>query len=145
MIEKSFGVIPLWRDGSSYETLLIQSRKYGHWGWPKGRGKKGEDDIITARRELSEETGITDYFLISDFSLTESWQYSRDNQVWHKTARYFLGFVRDKKVTPQVSEIAAYRWVEVTKAGELLSFPEKQQVLAKVREYLRGIKIKNPG
>jgi 8-oxo-dGTP pyrophosphatase MutT (NUDIX family) len=141
MDEKSFGVIPIWRDGANYETLLVQSRKYGHWGWPKGRGEEGENDLVAARREFAEETGITDYFLISDFPLTESWQYSRDNRIWHKTARYFLGFVRNKKVIPQVSEISAYRWVEVTKAGELLSFPGKKHILAKVQEYLLGIKI----
>jgi 8-oxo-dGTP pyrophosphatase MutT (NUDIX family) len=54
----SCGVIP-WRltPGGEREYLLIQHNA-GHWSFPKGHPEAGEDDLVAARRELAEETGI---------------------------------------------------------------------------------------
>lgn len=144
MEEKSFGIIPIWKEGRKYQVLLIRSKKYGHWGWPKGRGEIGEDAVTAARREFEEETGSTDYFLIRDLQLTNSWEYEQDNKKIAKTVVYFIGFVRNQKVKPQAEEVADYKWVNVETAIAELSFPDQRKILADAKKYLQGIKIDIP-
>jgi 8-oxo-dGTP pyrophosphatase MutT (NUDIX family) len=43
-----------------FRVLLVQDAKTKKWGFPKGhREESDESDIITAQREVQEETGIT--------------------------------------------------------------------------------------
>src|SRR5436309_3534465 len=47
------------------EYLLLD---YGrHWDFPKGHVHPGEDDLAAARRELAEETGVTDPRVVPGF------------------------------------------------------------------------------
>lgn len=143
MKEKSFGIIPVVRDKNknSYQVLLVRSKKYGHWGFPKGRGENNEDPVTAARREFEEETGIKDYFVIRDVELEEKWSFERDGREINKTVRYFLGMVRSPEVKPQAKEVAEYRWTSLSQAGELLSFQNKKDVLHQVEHYLAGVSI----
>ena len=46
-------------DDGELEVLLIQARADRDlWGFPKGHVEDGEDDLITASRETTEETGV---------------------------------------------------------------------------------------
>jgi len=54
------GILPLWEDGSL--TLVGQYRYPLHeysWEIPEGGGDIGIDPLVSAQRELREETGIT--------------------------------------------------------------------------------------
>lgn len=56
--DKSFGVIPVFKnDGGEYFFCLVKHRA-GHWGFPKGHPDVDESEEETAKRELLEETGI---------------------------------------------------------------------------------------
>jgi len=48
-------IIPILADG---RIVLIRRRDTGQWGLPGGMVDWGEDVITTARRELTEETGL---------------------------------------------------------------------------------------
>ncbi|MFC1721290.1 bis(5'-nucleosyl)-tetraphosphatase [Patescibacteria group bacterium] len=141
MREHSFGIIPIFKDNDNYQVLLLRSKKYGHWMFPKGRGETGEDSTTAAKREFEEETGIKDYFVIRDLELNESWDFERDGQKISKTVKYYLGFVRDKKVKPQAEEVTDYRWVDLAEAEKLIKFENKKEVLRQVGRYLAGISL----
>ena len=47
--------------------LLVNSRKNGLWGFPKGHVEKGESELETATREIFEETGINKIKFIENF------------------------------------------------------------------------------
>lgn len=49
-----------WHGGESghWRWLLLQNRKRGEWGFPKGHQDPGESLLETALRECAEETGI---------------------------------------------------------------------------------------
>jgi 8-oxo-dGTP pyrophosphatase MutT (NUDIX family) len=73
LIDAAYGVIPILphppaqeapRLGSSHLYLLIQHQK-GHWAFPKGHKDSSESDLEAAQRELREETGLTDYQLLT--------------------------------------------------------------------------------
>jgi len=50
----------LWRtgDGGALETALVHRPKYDDWSLPKGKLDRGEHPLVTAVREVDEETGL---------------------------------------------------------------------------------------
>ncbi len=58
----------VWREtadaGTGTEVALVHRPKYDDWSLPKGKSDPGEHPIVTARREVEEETGL-------DFALAE--------------------------------------------------------------------------
>ncbi len=59
LYEKSCGVIPYRvRDGHLEYLALFQSGS-STWSFPKGHMEYGEDEIMTAKREVQEEIGVT--------------------------------------------------------------------------------------
>ena len=48
----------LWRkDSADPEVAVIHRPRYDDWSLPKGKAKPGEHLLVTALREMSEETG----------------------------------------------------------------------------------------
>ena len=51
--ERSFGVVPVWKDVDGRVLFLLIQHHSGHWAFPKGHAHIGETDIEAAlRREL---------------------------------------------------------------------------------------------
>ena len=48
-------------DNKNLQVLLVEGkRKYDRYSFPKGKRNKNEDSLTAAKRELYEETGITE-------------------------------------------------------------------------------------
>jgi len=141
MAEQSYGVIPVYKDGGSYEVLLVRSKKYGHWGFPKGHHREGEQPVATARRELAEETGIDDVVIIRDLLLTDAWDFKRDGKNKEKKVAYWIGFVRGKDLELPPEEIAAAEWLSLPRAIAKASFASQKKILQQVEKYLAGVKL----
>jgi len=58
MIRAAGGV--LWRSsaGGAVEVALVHRPEYGDWSLPKGKLRRGEHPLVTACREVAEETGV---------------------------------------------------------------------------------------
>ncbi len=139
MPEHSYGIIPIFKDGNDYQVLLTRSKKYGHWGFPKGHQEEGEDPVATARREFVEETGIEDVTIVRDLMLTDSWEFKRDGRRQTKRVAYWPGFVRQPQAVPVNNEVAAYAWLSLERAAAKLSFDSQRRILDQVKEYLAGV------
>ena len=49
----------LWRPGADGpEVALVHRRRYDDWSLPKGKSLPGEHVLLTAVREVAEETGV---------------------------------------------------------------------------------------
>jgi len=50
----------LWRlpPGGAVEVALVHRPRYDDWSLPKGKIRRGEQPLVTACREVAEETGI---------------------------------------------------------------------------------------
>jgi 8-oxo-dGTP pyrophosphatase MutT (NUDIX family) len=53
------GILSATPTTSETHYLLVKGRHGGIWSFPKGHSKKGEEPLVTARREIEEETGLT--------------------------------------------------------------------------------------
>ena len=136
----SYGIVPLFKSDTGIEVLLILQSRLGPkvWGFPKGTPEDGESSLETALRETKEEIGSGDIDLVPGFSYTESYVFTEtDGATVHKQVTYFAGFLQDKNVTPQMSEVDAYGWFPFDDAHEKITFPETRAVLESLRSHMK--------
>lgn len=128
MVEESAGVIPVHKD--SREILLVHHLA-GHWGFPKGHLKTGENARRAALRELKEETGLAKVILEGK-PIVEKYSFGKNGVQIEKTVSYFVGMVDTKNVTMERKELQGVAWLPYTQALERLTFS---------KDVLRSIKI----
>ncbi|MFO8088458.1 MAG: NUDIX domain-containing protein [Desulfatiglandaceae bacterium] len=107
----SAGIIPVRRDNQKWNFLFL--RAYRNWDFPKGIVEEGEDPLETAKRELREETSITDPCFRWGRIYCETAPYSGGKKV----ARYYIAETNTSDVVfftnPEIGkpEHHEYRWV----------------------------------
>jgi 8-oxo-dGTP pyrophosphatase MutT (NUDIX family) len=128
----SAGVIPLRRTPLGWRILIL--RAYKNWDFPKGLVEPGEEPIDAAKREATEETGLTQFDFPFGDIYRETLPYAGG-----KVARYYLAETPEEDVRLPIShalgrpEHHEYRWVSFDEAEDLL--PPR---LALVLEWARG-------
>ncbi|MFQ5759100.1 MAG: bis(5'-nucleosyl)-tetraphosphatase [Candidatus Bathyarchaeia archaeon] len=133
--EKSCGAV-VFRKNGSVKYLLLHYEA-GHWGFVKGQLEKDESEEDTVRRELEEETGITDAQFIGDFREEISYFYRRAGQTIYKQVIYFLVQVRSGIVKLSYEHVG-YAWLSYQQALEKLRFKNAKDVLKKAHEFLQN-------
>ena len=137
--DQSYGIVPIFRKDTDYLFLLVKHRSGGHWAFPKGHRDKSETILETAKRELSEETGITDCSVPQEITFEEHYNFERDGKHVDKTVTYFLGFLDCQKMQipdkfrPEIQDV---KWVTYNEALKLLTYNEAKSLLRKVRSFL---------
>ena len=133
--ERSAGFVIHRRiDGADGRFLLLD---YGrHWDFAKGHVEAGEDDITAARRELQEETGITDIEPVADFCQEISYYFKdRRRELVQKTVIFFLAETRSATVVLSAEHVG-YAYLRFEAAMHKLSFPNAREVLRLAHERL---------
>ncbi|HIK57143.1 MAG TPA: NUDIX domain-containing protein [Synechococcales cyanobacterium M55_K2018_004] len=138
MKDEAFGIIPILKQGDDCQFLLVQHHA-GHWGFPKGHADPGETAIAAACREFEEETGITAYTPLTQFSFSEQYTFIRNAQTIQKTVVYFPAWVQTTEVTCQAKEIQAFAWLPYEAALKRLTFTPAKQVLTEVQKSLQQL------
>jgi 8-oxo-dGTP pyrophosphatase MutT (NUDIX family) len=132
----SAGVAVIRRDQNEWRLLLL--RAYQYWDFPKGRVEAGETALEGARREVAEETGITDLAFHWGEVYFETGPYAQG-----KLARYYIAETPTVNVVMGISpelgcpEHHEYRWVDFDEAFRITS-PRVQRVLSWLREQIEG-------
>ena len=113
------GAVIARRAGDDWLLLLL--RAYRNWDFPKGMVEAGEEPFAAARREVTEETGLTDL----EFPLGEE-HCDTLPYAGGKIARYFLAETTEENVRLPISEELGrpehdeWRWVSFDEAEDLL-------------------------
>jgi bis(5'-nucleosidyl)-tetraphosphatase len=121
---------------SAQEWLVLLLRVYSYWDCPKGEVDPGEDPLATARREVSEETGITGLDFRWGQIFIETEPYAKN-----KVARYYLASSDTATVKLGINyelgkpEHHEARWLAFDEATPLL-VPRLQRVLAWARSQI---------
>jgi len=130
----SAGVVVVRQSAEEWRVLLL--RAYNYWDCPKGLVEPGEDPLTAAKREVCEETGITDLDFRWGTDFFETEVYSKN-----KVARYFLAATPSADVklrlNPElgVPEHHEFRWLDFG-AATSLAVPRIAAVLAWARTRL---------
>ena len=116
----------LWRpaaDGSSgIEVLLVHRPKYDDWSLPKGKRQPGEHVLLTAVREILEETSVRPV-LGPRLRTTEYLVHGRPKQV-----DYWAVCCPADQAAPS-HEIDAVSWLPLPQALDRLSYPHDADVI----------------
>lgn len=133
---RSAGVVVVRRVDGEWRVLLL--RAYNYWDCPKGLVEAGEEPLTTARREVREETGISELDFRWGDEFVETPPYSKN-----KVARYYLAETAsgdvELPVNPELGtpEHHEFRWLTFDETGTLV-VPRIAAVLDWARAKLRS-------
>lgn len=116
------------------EVLVVQQKDLS-WSLPKGRIEPGEDPRDAAIREIAEESGITDLWLVkilksyTRFGITNTGAEDRDRV---RRLTMYLFTTSQEDLRPMDPRIPDARWVQKEQVHLLLSHPKDQEFFHEV-------------
>ena len=138
--ERSAGAIIFRKQGNNVVYLLLNypgtSRTAGgYWDLPKGHIEKGEKELDTVRREVAEETGLTDIIILDDFKEWIKYFFKSGDQNISKIVTFYLAETQSKEIKVSY-EHTGYVWLPYEEALEKLAFENARGVLRKANDFL---------
>ena len=115
--EKSCGAVVFRNErngdgGLRRYVLMIKHSLDGHYSFPKGHVEGGESEIMTAEREVFEETAVR-------IHINEKFRqpvYYRPKPGVKKQVVYFLAFTKQTEIKAREGEVALADWILVEDA-----------------------------
>ena len=132
--EISAGAIIVRKTPDGYKFLLLHY-ELGHWEFAKGHIEPGEDEHETVRREVAEETGITDIVFVEGFRETIRYFFRWKESRIFKIVVFFL-VQTSREVVKLSSEHIGYEWLSFEDALNRLKFKNSKMILEKANELL---------
>jgi len=130
----SAGIVVYFKRKDKLQYLLLHYEA-GHWGFPKGKIEGDEDKKETALRELKEEASLLATIHDGFEHYFEYFFKEKDGDLAKKTAYFFVGRTRSKKV--QLSnEHVGFKWLEYEQALEKLTYDNARKLLEKANKFL---------
>lgn len=128
----SGGVIYRESPQSGVEVALIAYTGRGGgrvWCLPKGGVEPNESLEETARREVSEETGLSGD-VEAKLGAIQYWYYGRQERVrYHKSVHFFLLRFREGRLEDHDLEAEEARWFGIGEAIEALTYENERAIL----------------
>jgi 8-oxo-(d)GTP phosphatase len=117
----------LWRPAAhDIEVLLVHRPKYDDWSLPKGKREPGEHVLLTAVREVIEETSVRPV-LGPRLRTAEYLAHGRPKQV-----DYWSALSTHDKAAPS-NEIDAVSWLPLPQALDRISYPHDAEVITSLQ------------
>tara|TARA_Y100001933_G_scaffold250287_1_gene286349 strand:+ start:768 stop:1178 length:411 start_codon:yes stop_codon:yes gene_type:complete len=133
-METSCGVVLV-----NYGTILLLQYPQGHWDLPKGHVEDSDaDNMVTAARELSEETGITEIEFIHGFETKTVYSYKYKGRRTKKQVFWYLATT--EKITVKLSkEHRDYMWLDWNLALDMATHHETKSVIQEAKAFASQI------
>ncbi|MDP3769504.1 MAG: NUDIX domain-containing protein [Candidatus Sungbacteria bacterium] len=107
----------------------------GHWSFAKGHVEKGETTEQTVRREIKEETGITQLEFIPDFKETIRYFVNYNGEKRLKFVAFFLVKTSQSNVTISF-EHQGFNWLDYERAYKTVTYSSDKKVLKAADQFL---------
>lgn len=116
--------------------ILVISQHGTSWSLPKGHIEEGEDALIASKREIEEESGITDLIFIKELGTYERFKIPKDGKGEDtselKIIHMFLYTTNENNLKPIDPENPEARWVELQQVANLLTHPKDKEFFLKI-------------
>ncbi|MGQ4891536.1 MAG: bis(5'-nucleosyl)-tetraphosphatase [Candidatus Njordarchaeia archaeon] len=137
-IERSAGAVIFTLN--SEPLYLILQYGSGHWDFPRGNVERNEKDIDAAKREILEETGLSNLEFVFGFREKVKFFYRRKGKNIRKEVIYYLARANNKDVKLSF-EHKDFKWLPIKEALKVLTFETSREVLRKAHRYLSKLGI----
>ena len=121
------------------EVVVVSSKGSTFWSLPKGHVDPGEDAITAAKREIYEESGISQLEFIRELGTYERYKRGLDgNDILRerKLIVLFLFKTDEKKLEPKDPHNPEARWVKKEEVSKLLTHQKDKEFFEKIRPTL---------
>lgn len=119
------------------KVLLVFQTKNQYWEFPKGKIEHGEKELDTLRREIQEETGITEYRIFPRFRRTMQYDFQFEGKRIRRQVIYFL--IKTRQRVRVSDEHSQYKWLTFDQAKKFLKHRNQVELLTEVeRRVLRS-------
>lgn len=136
----SGGIIFRHNKNEELEILLIQDTK-GRWTIPKGHIEPGETAKQTARREIAEETGLTDVDVLSWLGKIH-FRYRRVDELILMTTQIYLVRARGDGENIQKEDwMKNIKWFSFNKALDLIEYEDIGTLMLLAKKRIRQEKL----
>jgi 8-oxo-dGTP pyrophosphatase MutT (NUDIX family) len=137
--ETSAGGVVFRRGADGEPRFLLIRDSYRNWGFPKGHLEAGEPPAEAARREIAEETGLTDPVLHGPIEVID-WYFRFRGKTIHKYCHFFLLESKQGEPVPQVEEgITDCTWQSLEDSLRTISYDNARSVLERAAEMVRAL------
>lgn len=143
-VEKSAGVVIFRKEkGKNFYLVLhypSDTRTPGkdYWDFPKGHIEEKERPDEAAKREVKEETGLTDIKFIEGFKSWIKYFFKKDSKDVFKIVTFYLAETKTKEVKISQEHIG-YQWLLYEQALEQITFENAKEILKKANNYLKSL------
>jgi len=138
--ERSAGAIIVRKEEDIPHYLLLHypssaktNREY--WDLPKGHIEGSETEQETVKREVEEETGLSDIKIFEAFREEIHYWFRFENQTISKTVAFYVAETSQKDITISAEHIG-FQWLPYERALEELTYENAKQVLKKAHAFL---------
>ena len=132
--ERSIGAVIAYRPPHSFQKqfVLLKSPR-GDWNFVKGHRENQETDYDTLKREIFEETGISNFNILNYLGKIKYMIRKAEFQV-QKEVKFYYVTTDDNRVVLS-DEHVDYIWVYYAQAKKLLTFNQSKLILEKIMKY----------
>ncbi|MEC7178303.1 MAG: NUDIX domain-containing protein [Candidatus Thermoplasmatota archaeon] len=129
-METSCGVVLV-----NYGAILLLQYPQGHWDLPKGHIEDSDEgNLVTAARELSEETGISEIEFVDGFEEQTKYSFKRKGKTTDKQVFWYLATT--EKISVNLSnEHRDYMWLDWELALDMATHNETKLVISKAQQF----------
>ncbi len=120
---------------NSKGEILVASQHGTSWSLPKGHIEKGENPLKAAKREIFEETGVTNLEFVRDLGSYQRYMISLsggDDKSELKTITMFLFKTTDMMLKPIDPKNPEAKWVPKGEVINLLTHPKDKEFFQSV-------------
>ncbi len=121
---------------NSSGEILVVNQHGDSWSLPKGHLDAGEDALTAAKREIAEESGVTQLVLVKPLPSYKRFRIALgggEDKSELKTIHMFLFKTTEVTLSPQDPENPEARWVSADEVGDLLTHPKDKEFFSRIR------------
>ncbi len=124
---------------NSKGEVLIANQRGNSWSLPKGHIDEDEDAITAAKREIHEETGISQLELVRDLGTYERYRIGKDlsdDTSELKSITMFLFATTQTELKPIDPENPEAHWVKKEDVAMILTHPKDKEFFMSIMDGL---------
>lgn len=145
--ELSAGALIFRKENDKFFWLILHYPA-GHWDFPKGHVEKNEALLETVKREVKEETGITQLNFYPNFQKNIRYFFNpgkyqkkkTPSQLTLKKVIFLLGETNQKEIKISAEHLEG-KWLETEEALKTLTFKQAKNILKEAVAYLNKEKL----